>query len=119
MSLPYDENLYKAMVIRHVDADTTVIQGHAPWDMSLRMTVRWAGIDAPERFTPAGKAATAWLNQQMPPGTTVILQTLEANQPDKYGRYVATFWIDLDDPISVNQQMVNEGYAVAYEGGAR
>ena len=50
MSHPYDHNTYRATILRHIDADTTEVEISLGFDVSVRMTARWVGIDAPERM---------------------------------------------------------------------
>lgn len=116
MSLPYDQNRYRATIIRHVDADTTWADVDLGFDAHIRLSFRWEGIDAPERGTEAGTAATAFVNGLLPPGARCTITTTK-DRREKYGRYLATFWSE--DGDNLNEWMVREGYAVAYDGGAR
>ncbi len=116
MSHPYDHNTYRVTIVRHVDADSSEIDVDAGFDLSIRMTARWFGIDAPERHTVAGKAATARVNELLPPGSVCLFQAVKGKK-EKYGRYLGTFL--LHDGTDVNQLLVEEGHAVPYDGGAR
>jgi endonuclease YncB( thermonuclease family) len=109
----YELNWYKATVVRHVDADTTVVDIDPGFDLTIRKTVRWAGIDAAERFTPEGQAALAYVEQMMPVGSTVIMKSAKSTR-DKYGRYLARFFGDNGKPLDV--ELVEKGWAVAYVG---
>jgi len=115
MSAPFDNNVYRATVLRHVDADTTYCRVNLGADVSINMTVRWASIDAPERNTVEGKAATAVVNEWLPVGSRCNLQTTE-DKREKFGRYLGTFTVD---GVNLNQRLIDEGYAVAYDGGKR
>ncbi len=44
-----------------------------------------------------------------------------ADATEKYGRYLANLWVYGEGVtwINVNQWMIDNGYAVAYDGGAR
>jgi len=116
MSAPYDTNRYRATIIRHIDADTTRATIHLGLDVSIDATLRWAGIDAPERYTEAGKIATAWLSGRLPTGHVCEVETIKV---DKFGRYLGTFFHTHDDAESVNAALVRLGYAVPYDGGPR
>ncbi len=116
MSHPYDANTYRATIIRHIDADTSQISVDCGLDVSVRLTVRWAGVDAPERYTVAGIEATARVNELLPPGSTCLLRT-ERLAHDKFGRYLGTF-VD-EHGENLNARLVAEGYAVPYDGGPR
>jgi micrococcal nuclease len=116
MSAPFDTNTYRAVVLSHHDADTSHIAVMPGFDLTINLTVRWAGINAPEISTPAGKTSLAWLNEQLPAGSTVTLQTIK-DRKEKYGRYLGTF---LDGTgVNINQAMIEAGMAVAYDGGPR
>lgn len=115
MSAPFDSNRYKATILRHIDADTTWARVHLPFEVKLDMTLRWARIDAPERYTDAGKAATAVVNDWLPVGSTCEIETIKGTK-EKFGRYLAVFLVD---GVSLNQRLIDEGYAVPYDGGPR
>jgi len=117
VSAPFDNNRYRATIIRHVDADTTHATVHLGLDVSVRVTLRWAGIDAAERYTDAGKAATAAVNGWLPPGATCEIETVRSGK-EKFGRYLASFFIH-GDPESLNDRLVRLGLAVPYDGGPR
>jgi len=117
MSAPYDANLYRVHVIDHHDADTSHVVVDAGFDLDIHLTVRWFGINAPELSTPEGKAALAWLNGVLPPGTDCLFRSAKSPR-DKYGRYLATFV--LSDGTNVNDLAVSTGHAVVYmAGGSR
>jgi len=115
MSLPFDNNRYPATIIRHVDADTTWANVRVSFDISVNLSFRWAGIDAPERYTEAGKKATAMVNHWLPVGATCEIETIKDGK-EKFGRYLATFFVG---GVNLNQRMIDEGYAVPYDGGPR
>lgn len=117
MTAPYDQNAYRATILRHVDADTTEVEVDLGFDVRTRLTVRWAGIDAPERNTLAGKASLAWLMDALPPGTSCELRTIK-DRKEKYGRYLGTFWLP-GAVFNVNTWMIDEGFAQPYQGGPR
>jgi len=118
---PYQDNYYRARIITQVDADTSRVTIDMGFDVQVKLTIRWQGIDAPERHTDEGKAAIAWLNERLVAGDMCILQTVK-DRREKFGRYLGTFY-DLDTyaegTVSLNQQMIEAGHAVLYSGGAR
>ncbi len=116
MSHPYDSNLYKATIIRHVDADTAHVRISVGFDVAIDLTVRWEGIDSPERYTPAGKLATAYVNQILPAGTTCLFRASKENK-EKFGRYLGTFFTLEGE--NLNHRLVAQGHAVPYDGGPR
>lgn len=110
---------YKARVVKVVDGDTLHLDVDLGCDIHLGMTVRLAGIDAPEMSTNEGKVAKAWVEDWLESCTYLIIQTVK-DKKEKYGRYLA-YVLDPDQPTlpSLNQQLVNEGLAKLYDGGPR
>ena len=117
MSQPFDSNTYRAIIIRHIDADTTYARVHLGMDVSVNVTFRWAGINAPELKTDEGKAAAAAVNAWLPAGARCDVQTTK-DRREKFGRYLGTFFTS-GDPESLNDRLVRLGLAVAYDGGKR
>ena len=101
---------YRAEVERIVDADTVDLRVDLGFKVYQRMRVRLEGIDAPERFTPEGKVATAWLTEKIPPGTHITIKT-NKDKSGKYGRYLATLVLEGED---LNKALVDSGNAVPY-----
>lgn len=116
MSQPYDVNQYQATIVRHLDGDTSWISAHLPFDLTLKMTIRWYGVNSPEISTPEGKAALEWVNSMLPAGTVATFQSYKERK-EKYGRYLGTFF--LPDGTNVNELLVSTGHAVPYFGGTR
>jgi micrococcal nuclease len=115
MSQPYDLNDYRAVVLAHHDGDTSHVAVSPGFDLTLNITVRWLGINAPELATPEGKTALAWLNARLPPGSVVTLQTIK-DKKEKFGRYLGAF---IFEGVNINEAMVDSGHAVRYDGGPR
>jgi len=118
---PYQQNVYRARVITHVDADTTRFTVDMGFDVNVKMTIRWQGINAPEISTAEGKAALTWLSERLTPGEMCILQTIK-DKREKFGRFLGTVYaLDtyVEGETSLNQQMIDAGHAVAYDGGPR
>lgn len=116
MSSPFDTNRYLAEIVRHVDADTSHVEIRLGLDVRVLATLRWAGLDAPERGTETGRLATAVVNGWLPPGSVCEIQTIRDSR-EKFGRYLATFF-DADG-VNLNERLIAEGYAVPYDGGHR
>jgi len=115
MSAPYDTSPIRATILRHIDGDTTWIAAHLHFDLTLNMTVRWWGLNAPEKSTPEGKAALAWVEQQMPAGSDVVFQSYRDSK-EKFGRFLGEFFVN---GVNLNQAMIAAGFAVPYDGGKR
>lgn len=108
---------YRATVIRVVDGDTVDLSVDIGFDVNINLRVRLAGIDAPERGKPGGAEATAWLTEKLRPRVNVLVKT-EKDKREKYGRYLATIYL-LGDVTHINQQMIEAGHALSYDGGKR
>lgn len=109
---------YYAEVHHLVDADTFDVFRDAGGDLFQKMRVRFEGIDAPERGTPEGVAAKAWLAKQLAGKDgklkAIYLVTIK-DEKEKYGRYRGLFWLWGEDPSktpSMNDRMVSAGHAV-------
>lgn len=108
---------YRAVIIRIVDGDTIHATIDLGLDVRVDVTLRLAGINAPERGTVAGGAATAYLKSLVGPlPATVTVRTVK-DRREKYGRYLAG--VILDDGSYANALMVTSGHAVPYSGGSR
>jgi endonuclease YncB( thermonuclease family) len=112
-----DVYIRNATVIRVIDGDTAEFRVDLGCDVNINMTCRFNGINAPETSTPAGKASKAWLQQKLPPESPVVIQTV-ADEKEKYGRYLAEVYLP-NSTTSVNAELVKQGLAVPYNGGAR
>ena len=90
-------------VTRVVDGDTVAFKVHkGPVEK-----VRLADIDTPERDQPWGTEATTALRKwsMTKPARIEVVDT------DRYGRLVATLWVDDE---SINRRLVKEGHAWVY-----
>ena len=112
--------VYDATVIRVIDGDTVDTWIDLGLDVSVNIRFRLYGINAPEMRGPSsdrGKASKARLEQMLPVGSKIVILTHKDKQ-EKYGRYLGEFFPASDiatiGEISINQQMVREGYAVEY-----
>lgn len=79
---------YRALVVRVIDGDTIVVD----MDLGLRIWarnqhIRFYQVNAPEGRTPEGKQARAWLTEQLPAGTEILLRTIR-DEAEKYGRWL-------------------------------
>ena len=88
-------------VERVIDGDTVVLVGGR--------TVRYIGIDTPERGEPYYEEARE-ANRHLVEGEVVRLE-LDEEEKDRYGRTLAYVYAD---DIFVNMELVKQGYARAY-----
>jgi micrococcal nuclease len=123
---------YNAIVDRVVDGDTikcTIDLGFSTWK---KVTVRMEGINTPESRTrdkeekKRGLAAKARLIEML--GYNDNKCVLKVSGLGKFGRALATVYVDTLSSlaensslteININQQLIEEGHAVAYFGGKR
>ena len=123
-------NYKVASVDRIVDGDTIDITIDLGFDLSIKQRVRVAGVDTPEKRTsdhevekPLGIDATNWLTAQLETGFAagydlIVRTQLGSGASGKYGRLLG--WLYLTDPeVSLNEKMIEEGYAWAYDGGSK
>ena len=107
---------YRATVQHVVDGDTIDFDVDLGFHVHQYMRVRLEGIDAPEKGTSGGSAATEFVQATLPVGAEVVLLTTRDKQ-EKYGRYLARVY--LVDGTTLQQRMITLGLAREYSGGAR
>lgn len=99
---------YKCKVVRIIDADTLAVAVDLGCDVTINLTIRLYGIDAPERGTVEGVAATkfvfAWLGTR---ADDLMLTTIK-DKKEKYGRYLGI--IKADDG-TLNKALIDNGHA--------
>lgn len=121
--LPPDQWTFRPLnvgtVVRVVDGDTVEMT----WEMDLgfgdsfarKRPFRLLGVNCPEKNTAAGKAAKAFTEQLLPPGTPCGLTSVRV---DKFGpRFDAI--LSLTDGRDVSDVIIKAGHGVPYFGGAR
>lgn len=106
------ENLQKVQVLRVIDGDTIEIK-----DVDgVAKKLRYIGIDTPETVDPHrsvqcfGKEASN-KNKELVEGKEIYLEK-DVSEVDKYGRLLRYVHLE-SSKISVNEQLVKEGYAVS------
>ncbi len=101
---------YWATVLRVVDGDTVDLAVDVGFRITVTDRFRLLGIDAPELRTPtyeAGHAARRWL-EALIAGRELLIETHKP-ATDKYGRWLATLFLD---GVDVNRALVDAGHAV-------
>ena len=96
------------------DGDTLHCGVDLGCDVSVNMTIRLYGINAPELSTPEGKVAKTFVQQWFAyhcPTGGFILQTIK-DRREKYGRYLGI--VLSQDGGNLNDDMVSSGNAVVY-----
>ena len=109
---------------RVVDGDTIDADIDLGFDISLTKRIRLAGIDTPESRTrdldekKLGLDAKEWLKHQLKDSFDTVIRTEKPDSTEKYGRIIGHLYINGEE-VSLNNQMIAEGYALAYDGGTK
>ena len=113
---------------RVLDGDTIDVIIDLGFDLSKKERVRIAGVDTPEKRTrnleekELGIDATNWLKEKLEGAIAgdddLIIRTELVGGVGKYGRLLGWLYIG-DNVLSLNEQMITEGYAWAYDGGTK
>jgi micrococcal nuclease len=111
-------------VLKVVDGDTIDVVIDLGFDVSYTSRVRLAGIDTPEsRTTDArekilGVEVKEYLKKALEGATDIVIRTEKVDSSEKYGRILGWLFINRETD-SLNLQLVNKGYAWAYDGGTK
>ena len=111
-----------------LDGDTIDVVIDLGFDLAKTERVRIAGVDPPEKRTrnleekALGLDATNWLkeklNQTIKGEDELVVRTELVGGVGKYGRLLGWLYIG-DATVSLNEQMITEGYAWEYDGGTK
>ena len=111
-------------ITKVVDGDTIDANIDLGFDISLTKRIRLAGIDSPESRTTnlkekaLGLETKEWLKKTLEDAKDILIKTEKPDSTEKYGRIIGHLFINGQD-TSLNNQMIDEGYALAYEGGKK
>lgn len=114
-----DDYTRAATVVRVIDGDTFLADVDLGFYVTVRMSCRLAGINAPEHNEPGGGEARTALATVLAKGAV----TVGSVRVDKYaGRFDAI--VTVTEPLGrpdrqmwhVNQWLVEQGYAVPWSG---
>ena len=113
---------------RVLDGDTIDVTIDLGFDLFKKERVRVAGVDTPEKRTrnleekALGIDATNWLKQKLEDTIDgeyeLTIRTELKGGVGKYGRLLGWLYVG-DEEISLNEMMITEGYAWAYDGGTK
>ena len=115
---------YVKKVTKIVDGDTIDVDIDLGFDISFSSRVRLAGIDTPESRTAdkaekaLGMEAKAYLKHAIDGAKSVVIKTEKMDSSEKYGRILGWVYID-GDTVSLNDMMINDGYAWGYLGDTK
>ena len=113
---------------RVLDGDTIDVTIDLGFDLYKKERVRIAGVDTPEKRTrnleekALGIDATNWLKEKLDGAIDgddeLSIRTELVGGVGKYGRLLGWLYVG-DGNVSLNEQMIDEGYAWEYDGGTK
>lgn len=108
---------YRASCVRVVDGDTADLLVDLGYKIRVEQRVRLFGLNAPEVRGETKEAGlkTKGRLAELIVGKELWIDSMKDSQ-EKYGRYLVEIYVKLGDThtlISVNQQLIQEGLAVA------
>ena len=128
---PSRKSCYNFRVVeinRVVDGDTIDVTIDLGFDLFKKERVRVAGVDTPEKRTrdleekELGIDATNWLKEKLDGAISgdddLVIRTELVGGVGKYGRLLGWLYIG-DAELSLNEEMIVDGYAWAYDGGTK
>ena len=128
---PSRKSCYNFRVVeinRVLDGDTIDVTIDLGFDLYKKERVRIAGVDTPEKRTrnleekALGIDATNWLKEKLESTLSgddqLSIRTELVGGVGKYGRLLGWLYVG-DSDVSLNEQMITEGYAWAYDGGTK
>ena len=131
MTPPSRKSCYNFRVVeinRVVDGDTIDVTIDLGFDLFKKERVRVAGVDTPEKRTrdleekALGIDATNWIKDKLEGAIAgdddLVIRTELVGGMGKYGRLLGWLYVG-DSNVSLNEQMIDEGYAWAYDGGTK
>ncbi len=113
---------FVSSVDRVVDGDTVDVIIDLGFDLTKKERVRLAGIDTPESRTrdleekAMGLEAKDHLAAMLESSDKLIVKT---EKDGKYGRMLGWFYKDQESKYSINEVMIEQGYAWEYDGGKK
>jgi len=111
-----------------LDGDTIDVTIDLGFDLYKKERVRIAGVDTPEKRTrdleekALGIDATNWLKSKLTETIKgedeLTIRTELKGGVGKYGRLLGWLYVG-EDTVSLNEKMIEEGYAWSYDGGTK
>jgi micrococcal nuclease len=115
---------YVRKVDNVVDGDTIDVLIDLGFDILFQSRVRLAGIDTPESRTKdlaekaLGLESKEYLKKHLKDAKSVVIKTEKMDSSEKYGRILGWVYVN-GDTISLNDKMINDGYAWGYMGDTK
>ena len=121
--MPKSKFYYGCELLRVIDGDTIDVRADLGFDVSLKLRLRFAGINTPESRTrnkeekALGLAAKARLKEVLESADSIEFESFGKG---KFGRVLATPYVVIgDERTDVCQLLVREDHARLYDGGKR
>ena len=121
-------NFRVTKIVKVLDGDTIDVLIDLGFYLFKKERVRIAGVDTPEKRTrdleekALGIDATNWLKAKLTEtikgDEELTIRTELKGGVGKYGRLLGWLYVG-DATLSLNEQMITEGYAWAYDGGTK
>ena len=121
-------NFRVTKIVKVLDGDTIDVLIDLGFDLYKKERVRIAGVDTPEKRTrdleekALGIDATVWMKDKLTGAIKgddeLTIRTELKGGVGKYGRLLGWLYVG-DSDLSLNEQMITEGYAHAYDGGTK
>ena len=121
-------NFRVTKITKVLDGDTIDVVIDLGFDLYKKERVRIAGVDTPEKRTrnleekALGLDATNWLKDKLEGAISgdddLVIRTELVGGVGKYGRLLGWCYIG-DSAVSLNEMMIEEGYAWPYDGGTK
>jgi micrococcal nuclease len=111
-------------VTKVLDGDTIDVDLDLGFNISYSRRVRLSGIDTPESRTrdlaekKLGLEAKEYMKSLLDNAKLVVIKTEKPDSSEKYGRILGQVFIDGLN-ISVNQMLIDNGYAWEYDGASK
>jgi len=115
---------YVRKVENVVDGDTIDVLIDLGFDILFQSRVRLAGIDTPESRTKdlkekaLGLESKEYLKKALKDAKSVVIKTEKMDSSEKYGRILGWVYVN-GDTVSLNDMMINDGYAWGYLGDTK
>ena len=109
-------------VLKVVDGDTIDVEIDLGFDLTKKERVRLGGIDTPESRTrdldekELGLRAKDYLKSLIMNADKLIVRT---EKDGKFGRMIGYLYMNPDATVSLNQMLIDEGFAWMYDGGTK
>jgi len=117
---PFIPPITQGVVVKVYDGDTITIVSKLPYPESpyYKFSVRLNGIDCAEIKGKTANEKTKAKEARDVLSSKILNQTISLRnvQTEKYGRILADVYLD---DIWINEWMIINGFAVAYDGGTK